>query len=132
MKYWLDSSPCLTCNRAGGHWITNRGRRLTKAEMMRLQGIATPAEGFVQRVSDPQLGKQIGNAMSVNVLERIFVRLLPAAGLWPARQLQDRWEAKKRTLPEWSKAAVAKSRKLALSRSSKAVRSLKRARTSKA
>merc|ERR1719330_470785 len=57
--------------------------------MMRLQGMNP--EGFVQKVSDAQLGKQIGNAMSVNVLERIFVRLLPAAGLYPARSLRDRW-----------------------------------------
>jgi len=91
MKYTLDVSPCLTCSRAGGHWITNRGRRMTKTEMMRLQAMHTPAEGFKVAVSDAQLGKQIGNAMSVNVLERLFVRLLPAAGLVPASSLQDRW-----------------------------------------
>merc|ERR1719336_3661680 len=83
---------CLTARRNAGHWVTNRGRRMTKSEMMRLQGMPTPAEGFVVNVSEAQLGKQIGNAMSVNVLERIFCRLLPAAGLVPASRLHDRWE----------------------------------------
>jgi len=85
-----DRTPCITCHRAKGHWITNRGRRLSKPEMMRLQGM-TP-EGFKVVVSDLQWGKQIGNAMSCNVLERIFVRLLPAAGLYPAARLSDQWE----------------------------------------
>jgi len=91
MTYKLDATPCMTCGRRSGHWISNRGRRMTTGEMMRLQGMNP--DGFVQKVSDQQLGKQIGNAMSVNVLERIFVRLLPAAGLVPASKLQDRWEA---------------------------------------
>ena len=56
---------------------------------MRLQGM-TP-EAFKVAVSQAQLGKQIGNAMSCNVLERLFVRLLPAAGLAPAGSLVDRW-----------------------------------------
>merc|ERR1711920_1140528 len=73
-----------------GHWITNRGRMLSKAEMMRLQGM-TP-EDFKVVVSQAQWGKQIGNAMSCNILERIFVRLLPAAGLYSAARLHDRWE----------------------------------------
>jgi len=42
-------------------------------------------------VSDAQLGKQLGNTMSVNVLERLLVRLLPAAGLAAAAGLRDRW-----------------------------------------
>merc|ERR1712151_422932 len=86
-----DRTPCITCHRAKGHWITNRGRRLSKPEMMRLQGMKP--EGFKVVVSDMQWGKQIGNAMSCNVLERIFVRLLPAAGLYPAALLRDRWDS---------------------------------------
>merc|ERR1719221_461590 len=82
-------TPCLPGSRAAGNWITNRGRRMTKLEMMRLQGVKK--EGFVQVVTDMQLGAQIGNAMSVNVLERLLVRVLPAAGLVPASQLQDSW-----------------------------------------
>jgi len=92
-KWMRGVSPCLTCSRAGGHWITNRGRRMTKDEMLRLQGMNTPAEGFKVVVSERQLGKQIGNAMSCNVLERLFARLLPAAGLVSERSLRDRWES---------------------------------------
>lgn len=90
-QYKLGVTPCLTCSRAAGHWLTNRGRRMTTLEMLRLQGMPTPAEGFVVAVSERQLGKQLGNAMSCNVLERLFSRLLPAAGLTP--QLHDRWQA---------------------------------------
>eukprot|EP00445_Apocalathium_hangoei_P069137 CAMPEP_0204138222 /NCGR_PEP_ID=MMETSP0361-20130328/17855_1 /ASSEMBLY_ACC=CAM_ASM_000343 /TAXON_ID=268821 /ORGANISM="Scrippsiella Hangoei, Strain SHTV-5" /LENGTH=206 /DNA_ID=CAMNT_0051092003 /DNA_START=39 /DNA_END=656 /DNA_ORIENTATION=- len=91
MKFMYDVTPCLTCSRAQGHWVTNRGRRLTKLEQMRLQSIRTPAEGFKVVVSDFQLGRQIGNAMSVNILERLLVRILPAAGLALAGSLKDRW-----------------------------------------
>jgi len=87
-------SACLTHSRGKGHWITNRGRRMLLSEQLRLQGLPTVEEGFVQAVSDRQLGAQIGNSMSVNVLERVFVRLLPAANLVPAHKLLDRWEAR--------------------------------------
>jgi len=90
MKHMKDLAPCLTCSRGKGHWVTNRGRRLTKDEMMRLQGM-NPAS-FKKAVSEAQLGKQIGNAMSVNILERLFVRVLPAAGLAAHGSLPDRWQ----------------------------------------
>jgi len=86
-------SPCITTARAKGHWVTSRGRRMTKEEMMRLQGMNATA--FKVAVSETQLGKQIGNTMSVNVLERILVRLLPAAQLAKSRDLEDRWESGK-------------------------------------
>ena len=57
--------------------------------IMRLQGM-NPSK-FHLAVSYGQLGKQLGNAMSINVLERIFVQLLPAAGLAQVGSLQDRW-----------------------------------------
>ena len=44
---------------------------------------------FNQAVSDNELGKQVGNAMSVNVLERLFKHVLEAANL--ADNLPDRW-----------------------------------------
>mmetsp|Transcript_56207 Transcript_56207/g.174313 ORF Transcript_56207/g.174313 Transcript_56207/m.174313 type:complete len:372 (-) Transcript_56207:526-1641(-) len=91
--YSKDVSPCMTCSRGMGHWVTNRGRRVTKDEMMRLQGI-DPAS-FKTVVSETQLGRQIGNAMSVNVLERIFVKALPAAGLAAHGSLTDRWQNRK-------------------------------------
>ena len=76
-------SPCITCRRGGGHWVTNRGRRFSKEEMMRLQGM-NPAR-FKVAVSAAQLGRQLGNAMSVNVLERLLALVLPAAGLTASR-----------------------------------------------
>jgi len=81
--------PCITTSRGAGHWVTNRGRRLQKTEMMRLQGM-NPTK-FHVAVSDTQLGKQLGNTMSVNVLERLFVKLLPAAKL-ASGKLTDRWQ----------------------------------------
>jgi len=92
-KYVKDTTPCLTCSRSAGHWVTSRGRRMNLNEMLRLQGMITLAEGFKKVVSDRQLGKQIGNAMSCNVLERLFVRVLPSVGLAPPGVLVDRWEA---------------------------------------
>ena len=89
MKWLKEVSPCITCSRGAGHWVTSRGRRLTKGEMMRLQGMKP--EKFKVAVSQAQLGKQIGNAMSVNVLERLFVCALPAAGLVAHDALKDRW-----------------------------------------
>merc|ERR1712046_429763 len=82
--------PCITVSRGGGHWVTSRGRRTTKAEMMRLQGM-DPTK-FKVAVTESQLGKQLGNTMSVNVLERLFVRLLPAAKLVKKNEVKDRWE----------------------------------------
>ena len=83
-------SPCFTCSRGGGHWLTNRGRYTNKPEMFRLQGM-DPSNFHVVSVSEYQLGRQLGNTMSVNVLERILTRLLPAAGLVKG-SLRDRWE----------------------------------------
>ena len=75
----LDCSPCLTRSRAAGHWVTNRGRRMTAGEMLRLQGWREP---ILPCVPDLQFRRLLGNSMSVNVLERLLCTLLPAAGLW--------------------------------------------------
>ena len=48
-------------------------------EMMRLQGI--DPDGFHQVVSDSVMGQQLGNAMSVNVVEQVISKALQAAGL---------------------------------------------------
>merc|ERR1711935_218805 len=81
-------SPCITCSRGAGHWLTNRGRRMLKTEMMRLQGM-DPTK-FTVAVSENRLGHQLGNTMSVCVLERLFTQLLPAAKL-VRRTIKDRW-----------------------------------------
>merc|ERR1712061_851959 len=103
----LDASPkfrsvmrnrtmCMTKSRASGYWVTSRGRRMNLNEMLRCPGMR---RCFKQVVSDTALGCQIGNAMSQNILERLFVNLLPAAGLVQRSvHLHDRWAvaAKKR------------------------------------
>jgi len=53
-------------------------------------------EDFKVVVSEAQLGKQIGNSMSVNLLERLFVRLLPFANLIPEGiVLADRYQGQR-------------------------------------
>ena len=74
-------SPCITRSRGNGHWISSRGRRLNPKEMMRLQGI--DPNTFKVPVSDSEVGKQLGNAMSVNVVERLLQQLLGATTLLP-------------------------------------------------
>lgn len=86
----LNCSPCLTRSRASGHWISNRGRRLSMKEMMRLQGVDDSLQVVV---SEAQFRRLLGNSMSINVLERIMCTLLPAAGLWPQDALVDRYAA---------------------------------------
>lgn len=83
--------PCLTRARAGagGHWVTSRSRLLTVEEMLSLQGM--PSDVRRDGISNRQLGLMIGNAMSINVLERLLVRLLPGVGLLPSGSLHDRW-----------------------------------------
>jgi DNA (cytosine-5)-methyltransferase 1 len=71
-------SPCMTRARYFGHWLTSMGRRMSLQEALRLQGFD---DCFVNEVSERQLRMMLGNCMSLNVLERIFCRLLPAAGL---------------------------------------------------
>ena len=68
-NYMWNISPCITRSRNNGHWITNRNRKMNKAEMLRLQGINPKT--FKVDVSLSSLGQQIGNAMSINVIERI-------------------------------------------------------------
>ena len=60
-------------------------------EMMRMHGV-NPAS-IVRAVPETALTKQLGNTMSVNVLERLLISVLPAAGL--TRALPDRWAAGK-------------------------------------
>merc|ERR1712194_785738 len=65
-----------------------RGRRMLKTEMMRLQGM-DPTK-FMVAVSESRLGHQLGNTMSVCVLERLFTQILPAAKLVRGT-IKDRW-----------------------------------------
>ena len=80
-----DTSPCLTTTCR--IWISHYGRELNLAEKCRLQGMSPRRLNVV--VSKTQFAKQLGNSMSVNVLERILAAALPAAGL--SAPLRDRW-----------------------------------------
>ncbi len=94
--HWMQGVvPCLTRARCGAssHWVMSRGRRLNLMEMLRLMGIQS-SEVNLRCVTANQLGRMIGNSMSVNVLERLFLRALPVSGLVPPTlQLNARWES---------------------------------------
>jgi DNA (cytosine-5)-methyltransferase 1 len=64
-------SPCITTQ--GNLWCVPMQRHASVKECLQLQGFP---KSFRQVVSDRQLKKQIGNSMSVNVLEAIFKKLL--------------------------------------------------------
>lgn len=64
-------SPCITTQ--GNLWCVPMKRHASIKECLQLQGFP---KSFRQVVSDRQLKKQIGNSMSVNVLEAIFKKLL--------------------------------------------------------
>ena len=89
-KCWNGRVPTMTKGQARGFWITDRGRRMNVEEMMRLQGM--DPRGFKLDVTKRQLAQQLGNAISLNVLERIMFKLIPAAGLGTVG-VEDRWES---------------------------------------
>lgn len=110
-SYMEDRVMCMTKSRPSGYWISSRGRRMNVDEMLRLQGME---RCFEQVVTDKVLGAQIGNAMSQNILERLFIRLLPFAGLVPKHTvLKDRW-AKRCSDPNWPRRKITDVKKVAL------------------
>ena len=52
-----------------------------------------PADVDVSATTPSLLGRMIGNAMSVNVLERLLYRTLPASGIISQSELPGRWES---------------------------------------
>lgn len=80
----IGISPCLTATRCsqGGHYITSKCRMMTMSEMCRLQGF--PPDRFDYHgagISKSKFARAVGNAMSVNVLQRLLPGVLEAAGL---------------------------------------------------
>jgi hypothetical protein len=62
-------------------------------EMMRFQGMNPKVlAGWQECMKDRQMGHAIGNAMSVNVLQRVLCRALAAGGL--IHKMQDPWDDK--------------------------------------
>ena len=84
--------PCLTAKRGStcGIWVSTRGRRIDLEEMFRFQGInSADVDWKGAGVTASQMGRMLGNAMSLNVCERVLKNLLWSAGL--IERLVDRW-----------------------------------------
>lgn len=62
--------PCITCN--SYHWNSIMNRRANITELLSLQGLPTTIKNVV---TDTSMRRQIGNAMSCNVLRAIFTKL---------------------------------------------------------
>lgn len=83
--YDIDAglSPTITTNKGEGSKVSEqpkyRIRKLTPRECFRLQGFSDEAFDILRKagLSDSQLYKQAGNAVTVNVVEAIGERLLP-------------------------------------------------------
>ena len=69
--------------RSGGHWICKLRRFTTLFEMAALQGLPRTVLDRMKNTSqtDGDIGAAIGDAMSINVLMRLFPVILYAAGL---------------------------------------------------
>lgn len=72
----VNAVPCITTST--DIYITRYNRNLTPREKLLLQGFP---KTFNNVVSEAQLQKQAGNAMSVNVLEALFVSIFKAWGV---------------------------------------------------
>lgn len=95
-RFMRGRCPCITRARGStGFLLLPHGRRLSITERLRLQGLPTSIRRhhIGSGCSDRQLGAMVGNAMSLNILERLLVRLLPACGLAPGISLTDRWQS---------------------------------------
>ena len=82
--------PTITRTRGGarGFYCTDVGGMLSTHEMCRLQGCRKKLK-WRDIITESQLGQIAGNAMSIPIVGRILVSLLPAAGL--TMPLQDVW-----------------------------------------
>ena len=87
-----DLCPCITRTRAAsaGFYITSRKRRLSTAEMLKLQGIRPENMRKYRGMSPGVLNAAVGNAMSACVLERLLPRIAYAIGCIPER-MPDEW-----------------------------------------
>ena len=72
----LDCSPCLLHARRAGPWLTCGERRLTLDELLRLQGFPDTTQTLVTTTPHAKLTQMLGNAMTVNSVERILHAML--------------------------------------------------------
>ena len=85
--------PCLSATRGASFniWVSTRGRCIQLPELFRLQGI-DPADypWEAAGVTASQMGRMLGNAMSLNMCERVLASLIWSAGLVKDKP-SDRW-----------------------------------------
>ena len=80
----LDVCPCITRARGGqlGFWSYKRVRRLSIPDLMRLQGVSPGRfSGWQQQASRFQMGGIIGNAIPLNLMERLLRAILNTMGM---------------------------------------------------
>jgi DNA-cytosine methyltransferase len=91
----IDCSPKFRCwgqnfaktltksrGRAGGPWISTRGRRTTTDELMRIQGFLPCEIPFKKAgVSKTTMGEMLGNCVPVNMIGFLLPNVLWSAGL---------------------------------------------------
>ena len=106
MSVTINNMPCLTASRGGlgGYYITNQDRVTWVVKMARLQGWRSDDIGRLLKSgqSERQVGKALGNGMSINVLYRLLPRALYAAGLL-VRKPTDVFKAKLYDLKRFEK-----------------------------
>ena len=94
-QFMINKSPCITKSRGrSGYYILNKERRMSLHEIARLQGFRPSDIEPLAKHGKTFLGAAIGNAMSVNVLERLLPRVCYSAGLIRSADLMDGWESK--------------------------------------
>ncbi|CAE7244095.1 haeIIM [Symbiodinium sp. CCMP2592] len=84
-SYGVNQLKTLTKSRGscGGHWLSNRGRKMTINELMRVTGI-NPIElrGYKEEgISDAQLGGMLGNSIPVPLILGVLTQAMKAGGL---------------------------------------------------
>ena len=94
-QFQLGISPCLTNARCemGGHWVFSRGRRLHLEEVCRLFGLSLKNFRKPNAITERQFKGLCGNSIPLNILERVFLRLLPSMGICRSSDLVERWES---------------------------------------
>jgi DNA-cytosine methyltransferase len=82
-KMMVDVCPCLTATRSGdeAYWSVRRHRPLNMNELMLLQGMQPSwLEGWEEVVSHRQMGKIVGNAMTITVMQRLLAKIFFSLG----------------------------------------------------
>ena len=83
--FGVDISRTLSCGRAktGGFWLSNRGRKMTTEEMMKVSGLKPEQEmvGWNQLVSRAQFQGMLGNCVPVPLVGSVLQNAMFAAGL---------------------------------------------------